>query len=270
MATISKGVILGEHFCPDLRLYYYCFEPNIIPGDGVKRPDWRNPLLFLVTHGIGYYTNSYGSFTAHAGDCLAIFPGAMEWRADLREPWGYLCLELTGRDADAALRKLGFSPENPIYTPRNIPGAVSSYRELYRLLEKYRSRPLLLQEQMYHILAYLEQDRLAATGTDCIERAKAYIKANYRQPITVKGLAEMVSLSFSHFSRLFRAQTGRTVQQYLIQCRLSAAKQMLRESSLPVAEIAALAGFPSAGALSRDFHKAEGMTPTHYRSLNSL
>lgn len=267
MAAISKGVILGAHFCPDVRLYYYCYEPNIIPGDGVCRPTWRNPLVFLSLGGVGYYTNSCGSFTVHAGDCLVIFPGSMEWRADLRDPWSYVSLELTGSDVDAVLRRLGFSPENPVYTPQNIGQAICTYRELFYLLQKELQHPLRLQEGLFGFLSYLEQDHLSQNGIDCVERAKNYIKANYRQPITVSGLAEMVSLSLSHFSRLFRAQTGQTVQQYLISCRLDTAKQLLRESSFSVNEIAVMAGFPSPAALSRDFRKIENCTPTEYRKL---
>lgn len=267
--TISQGIILGDYFCPDLRLYYFNLEIRIPGGLGVYHTTRAHPLIFIITHGCGTFSNGTGTFQAQRGECFALFPDEdLSWEADLQNPWEYLCLEITGQDACPALAKLGFTAEQPVFSFQNADYAVQAAMELHEQLTLHRYEPFALQAALCRWLSFLENARRGREGRQDVVRAQKYIDAYYRQPVTVAGIAEMLSLNRSHFSRIFRRETGQTVQEYLIRRRLEAAKQLLLDSDHTVAQIAESAGFPSAAALSEAFRKREGYSPSAFRAHN--
>lgn len=82
---------------------------------------------------------------------------------------------------------------------------------------------------------------------------------------TLGELAAICRLSQRHLLRAFRAETGRTVGDYVQQVRLERAQTLLSESMLPVTEIARLMGFSSPAAFSTAFRRLCGQSPIGYR-----
>ncbi|WP_250125776.1 AraC family transcriptional regulator [Chroococcidiopsis sp. CCMEE 29] len=72
-----------------------------------------------------------------------------------------------------------------------------------------------------------------------------YINAHLAEDIKLSDLAQLVGISQFHFSRLFKQSIGVPPHQYVLQHRLEQAKQLLKETELPVMEIALLCGFSS-------------------------
>lgn len=79
-------------------------------------------------------------------------------------------------------------------------------------------------------------------------------------------LARGAGVSTRHLSRLFRAQTGMTVGQYVESVRLEAARALLESGSDTVDAVAEEAGFGSAESMRRVFQQALGVSPTAYRA----
>jgi len=93
-----------------------------------------------------------------------------------------------------------------------------------------------------------------------IQQALSYINENFRSPLTVEQLAEQVYLSRYHFMRLFKAQTGSTVHQYIRQKRLMCAARLIRGGT-PAAKAAADSGFADYSTFHRAFREAFGTSP---------
>ena len=109
-SAISKGIMLGNTFCPDLRLYYFCRETGIPPAWGTANEKRLRPLIFLITRACGVFKIDAGEFPLRQGDCFVLFPQkGISWQSDALDPWEWLCLELTGRDAAAALESRGLA-----------------------------------------------------------------------------------------------------------------------------------------------------------------
>lgn len=70
-----------------------------------------------------------------------------------------------------------------------------------------------------------------------------YLNANYAEEIRIGELAERFYISPYYMSRSFKESTGFTVIDYLNLTRVREAQRLLRESRLPVTEIAARTGF---------------------------
>lgn len=60
-----------------------------------------------------------------------------------------------------------------------------------------------------------------------LQQVMDYINAHLEQPLGLAELAEVVQMSPGYFSRLFKQSTGLAPHQYLIQCRVKRAKQLL-------------------------------------------
>ena len=78
-------------------------------------------------------------------------------------------------------------------------------------------------------------------------------------------LARESGYSRNHFIRMFRAATGSTPHQYLLELRVKRAQVLLKESSLSLSAISAECGFTSQAQLSKVFHSVVGVSPSMYR-----
>lgn len=101
--------------------------------------------------------------------------------------------------------------------------------------------------------------------TQSIIRSMEYIRSHYDEPLKRNELAESASLSINHFSFLFKQYSGYSPMQYITRVRLDNAKHMLRNSSLPISEIAQKVGFQDPLYFARVFAKETGFSPRAYR-----
>ncbi len=81
----------------------------------------------------------------------------------------------------------------------------------------------------------------------------------------VEEMARELHMSPAHFGRVFRAATGRAPRDFLIETRLSRARHLLAETSLPVGEIAERLGYADVFFFSRQFKEKTGVSPRQYR-----
>jgi AraC family transcriptional regulator len=84
-------------------------------------------------------------------------------------------------------------------------------------------------------------------------------------PPSVSRLAELCGLSVRQFCRLFRAQMGQSVGQYLASVRIERAQSLLIDTDLPLKEIAYRLGFANAGNFSTAFSAATRQPPAAFR-----
>jgi AraC-like DNA-binding protein len=99
----------------------------------------------------------------------------------------------------------------------------------------------------------------------CTNRICEYINSNLDQNIGLKVLAEMAGLSMHHFARAFRHTVGMPPHSYVLQRRVEHAQHMLRNTELPVSEIALAAGFSDQSHLARHFRRMTGTSPSVVR-----
>ncbi|WP_410514931.1 response regulator [Paenibacillus sp. BR2-3] len=102
-------------------------------------------------------------------------------------------------------------------------------------------------------------------GGQLITKALEYITAHYTENLTLQSLADIVHLSKSYFSLLFKKQTGRNFIDYLIELRIREAKRLLAQNDSRVSDVAGAAGFKDVKYFSKVFKKTTGLTPVEYR-----
>ena len=99
-----------------------------------------------------------------------------------------------------------------------------------------------------------------------VARAQHYMEQHYPEKITVKELAGLGYMSVSSLNRKFKAETGRTPMEYLIELRIENSKKLPRRKNISMADIAVRCGFSTGAHFSACFYKHTGRTPSEYQA----
>ena len=113
----------------------------------------------------------------------------------------------------------------------------------------------------------IESERIGAILEPSIQQAAQYISEHFREDISLADVAAQAFMSGSYFSRKFKKITGLNFSEYLTSTRIKAADDLLLQTSLSIAEIAASCGFGDANYFGDIFKKHKGMSPTKYRRM---
>lgn len=100
------------------------------------------------------------------------------------------------------------------------------------------------------------------------EQCKNYIAKHLYKSFTVEQMAAELNVNRSHMTRKFKAQTGKSVQEYIVDERLRVAANLLKFSNKSVGLVAEYMQFHNYGRFSKYFKEKYGMTPLKYRELN--
>lgn len=92
-----------------------------------------------------------------------------------------------------------------------------------------------------------------------------YIENNLDENLDVQRLSNVLGLSAAHFSRQFKAASGRAPHQFILELRLERAKRLLRNTTNPIAQVALECGFSHQEHLTNVFRRKIGMTPAEFR-----
>lgn len=108
-------------------------------------------------------------------------------------------------------------------------------------------------------------------GTDDLARSRvrlvdAFIRANLHRALRLEDLATAAGLSPFYFTRMFKAATGSTPLDYLMEARVAEATRLLGDTALPLGEIAERTGFRTHAHFSTVFRKRRGCAPRSLRS----
>lgn len=99
-----------------------------------------------------------------------------------------------------------------------------------------------------------------------LQQALEYIDSHLREDISLADVAETLSMSRGHFAHAFRQTTGLPPHRFVLARRIERAKSLLRETDLPITEIAQRIGCATHSHFSVLFHRGTGQTPRYYRN----
>lgn len=97
-----------------------------------------------------------------------------------------------------------------------------------------------------------------------------YIEANYHQPISLQDVAVAVGYCPAYLTDLVRRHTGQTVNHWIVERRMVAARSLLLEGNLCVNQIAEIVGYQHEGHFFRQFRQHHGTTPQAWRKAQRI
>ena len=101
---------------------------------------------------------------------------------------------------------------------------------------------------------------------DIVERAKTYIKKHSSENISLKDVADHISLSPIYFGAFFKQHTGENFSNYLKNVRLEKALDYLKNTDIPISTICESVGYKNTTYFYDLIKLRTGMTPNEYRT----
>ena len=102
-------------------------------------------------------------------------------------------------------------------------------------------------------------------GEPLLAEVFGVIENRYHERLSLRDVAQDVSLTPGHVATVVRQKTGRTVLEWINERRFGEARRLLMQSDLPVSEVARQVGFEDVSYFVRVFRRAHGTTPLGWR-----
>ncbi|MBP1966842.1 response regulator [Paenibacillus aceris] len=160
----------------------------------------------------------------------------------------------------SSVRKMSFQQlEQNDFLGRNILSleGISRFRTLERLEE--------WMVQIIREIITFKLEHNIPKKKDIIAEIKDYVSKHYDEPISLADLASRFFISPYYLSQLFKQKTGDTYINFLAQCRIGKAKELLERTDLKVYEICRKVGYSDTQHFARLFEKLTGFKPSEYR-----
>jgi len=107
-----------------------------------------------------------------------------------------------------------------------------------------------------------------ARHADVIHKTIGYIREHAHEKLTLDELAKAVYLSRSYLSRIFKAETGMNLSNYINRERIRRACSLLVNTDMSISHIAHAMGFDEQSYFTRIFTQTTGVSPSRYRQEN--
>lgn len=254
-------------------MIYTCGYENCAPGHSYG-PVMRNGyLIHYILSGFGLYKARGKLFHLKEGDAFLICPGELiYYEADAKQPWSYTWIGMQGIKVKGYLERTSLT-ESLVFHYGKDDQMRLCHEKMFEADKMGVNRDLIMNSIMYEYLFLLARKFPGSRAlenekkTEYVEEALKYIESSYCDPITVQDIADYLSINRSYLSRLFKALTGISIQDYLLDYRIRQACILLKNTDLSIRTIAHSVSYMDALYFSRLFRQKKGMTPSEYRGM---
>lgn len=240
-----------------------------------RRPQSMDQAIFIYCLKGGGWCRLAGQLhPVRAGDLLVVPPDtAHTYGAHPSNPWTIHWVHAAGGHLGEYLRRLGATAAAPVLPIGEDLQLTRLFHEVVKSLQRGFSFPDLLQAShaLAHLLALLIRHRHDGNHdvSDAAQKAAqsiVYMSEHLDQPLRVTELAALANVSPTHFTVLFKEQTGCSPREYLHLLRIHRACQLLHDTAFSVKDIAARLGYQDPFHFSRQFKAFQGLSPSEYRA----
>lgn len=280
MSEVIFSVFPSENFV-DLGLYQFGWE-QCDPSHSFG-PAARNHYLFhfcLSGTGTLYANNSKGTtdtWQIKSGQGFMIFPHQVcTYIADHEIPWEYVWIEFDGLRAKETVELAGLSQDQPVYKARYKDILETMKQEMLYIVNHKDESPFHL---IGHLYLFIDSFVRSATSGQInkgnslrdfyIKEAFSYIEQNFQNDISIEDISAFCGLNRSYFGKIFRENTGKSPQDFLISYRMTKATELLKLTNLSVRDIGNAVGYPNQLHFSRAFKNIYGISPRQWRNENN-
>ena len=264
-------------FYVDIACIVTAHRHEISPGGtcDYSRGRYMFGLVFPFSGSGVYHMASGETFTLHTGE-IAFIPANSAYYISTTEYYTHYTINFLINNercrGGAMLHELLDSNQLTILTPQNR----TIYEKLFASIcttwyEKQLGYEMTAMGQLYTLLCEFIGEKIifgiAASDYRRVQQAKNYLDKNYSRSVTIAELADLCSMSETHFRRVFCSVFGETPLSYRDKVRLLHACDYLAGGTCSVAEVAEKCGFSDANYFSRFFKKHTGVSPIAYKKL---
>lgn len=277
MDKLSFNIFPNVNFI-DLCMYQFGHE-QCEPGHSFG-PATRNHYLFhYVLSGTGTLMadNAKGitqTYNIKSGQGFLIFPGQINtYIADDKLPWEYIWIEFDGLRVKEALTTTELAKNNPVYHTHSKDIREKLVEEMLYITRHPSESPYHLIGHMYLFLDYLMQSAKSAKlvpggkmSDFYIKEAMNYIEQNFQNDISIEDIAGVCGINRSYLGKIFKNSVGHSPQEFLMNYRMIKATELLKLTSLSIADVGSAVGYENQLHFSRAFKNIYGVAPREWRN----
>jgi AraC-like DNA-binding protein len=286
-------------FIEEISPYVRCVgEYAAVPHTRIQARILYDHLLEYINEGKGQYIVNDKVYQVSSGDVILIPPcSVLSLMADEKDPYIRQCVHFDFKymggytsmplfewfPGKLKKDKIHLAPsfaqrlKLPVVSHlKDTPRIHSLFCRLFK--EMYHKKPgyeLAAKVCMLDILLTVHRHSLAGnvessdSTVDVLPHgmvhAKNYMEKNFNEKLTLHELADISHYHPVHLERLFKQYIGCSPIEYLMEVRVSKAKEFLKHSELNITQIAGMTGFDSIQYFSRVFKKFVQLSPNQYR-----
>ena len=164
---------------------------------------------------------------------------------------------------------------------RDFPELVSIFNQIKGFTGEGMSAKLFYEGKVGEILSLVleharhfapvpapKERKVSEKDLEALISVVAYIDDHYQESIRAAFLAQTACMSQAKLKYAFKSVFHTTIQQYIVAKRITCAERLLKDTDLPIAQIAELSGYKHLSSLSEMFRQHTGMTPMEYRGMH--
>lgn len=256
-------ILSDTHISTDIGIYY-CGK-RIKTPDHEYGPEIRTHYLFVLVNKGEADMISPCSLRFGEHDLLIMHPNEKIHYKALDE-WSISWIGLYGKSIGKYIDFLKITPQNPIVH-------ISLYSELKDVMDKIYeisgstsiSSKLSVTGLIYEFFAILMKNSQSDARKNLIDTALNIIDYNFCSDISVEKISKSLAVDPSYFSRKFTEKMNMSPKRYIIEKRLTRAKELLISTDATVYEISNSVGYQDQFYFCKLFKKFTNVSPTEYR-----
>ena len=279
MSEVIFSIFPSKNFI-DLGLYQFGWE-HCEPSHSFG-PAMRNHFLFhYVISGTGTLIAENSkkesiSYSIKSGQGFMIFPNQIcTYIADAQQPWEYVWIEFDGLRAKETVELSGLCVNSPVYKAKYKDVAQTMKDEMLYIINHKDDSPFHLIGHLYLFIdSFVKSSAITQISKSnnlrdfYIKEALSFIEQNFQNDITVEEIAACCGLNRSYFGKIFHEVLGKSPQEFLISYRMTKATELLKLTSLSIAEVGSAVGYSNQLHFSRAFKKIYEISPRQWRNEN--
>lgn len=256
------------------RLHYYLISAGHFFCNNnyhLVRENYNSILITHILDGSFTFVKNGEHITAHAGDTVILDcykPHEYYTNDSFESVW----VHVSGGNSYDLFKEIEKSFGNIVNCKDNKHIKKLFFRIIDGINSKIPPTEVILSLDIYKLFAELLYPQIAKneqqeSQEENIRKLKIHINENLNENLTVKYLADLMHMSASHFSRVFKQKTGFSPYDYVLISRLNKAKNLLQKTDKTVATIANETGFHSESNFINFFSENVGISPNKFRKL---
>ncbi|UVI33369.1 response regulator [Paenibacillus spongiae] len=151
---------------------------------------------------------------------------------------------------------------NPVEQMLQIAGCYKEVREMLKVAPLLGRDKVIFYDDMNTPDTFNRMNKI-------VNNVKQIISVKYMEPITLKDIAGEVFISPNYLNSIFKKSTGKNMNKYLIEVRITKAMEQLNEADAVISRVSENVGYRNVAHFSTLFKKHTGLTPMEYRE-NSI
>ena len=238
-------------------IFYYKHNNHSFPHNIDKHQIKFHELTFMLEGNMTYYIDDE-KFEISNGDIIYLPAGSMRQREVSPGRNNYISINFHSIE----------QPQLKLFYKNEINEEIMM---LLDFLDKaHEKAPITNPKKMVFILEALilqiSDNDLRNSRPPLPLEIASYLALHSRERITLEEISQKTYFSVAYCESEFRKAYGRSIIHYLIDLRITEAKNLLMETSMPCSVIARMVGFDDANYFSRIFKKRIGFSPLEYRA----